>query len=97
MVLELIDEIHKAFNKRENLLGIFFDLSKVFDYVDPKILLNKLYFYGIEGKNIDWFKSYLANRKQYVDYVNRKEKSDLSIITCDVPQGSILGPLFFVI
>ena len=55
-------------------LRIFIELSKAFVFFDHEILLNKLNYHGTKGKNINWFKSYLTNRKQYTDDANRKEK-----------------------
>ena len=81
--------------KRKNLIGLFLDLSKAFDTLDHSILLYKLNNYGIRGVLLDLFKSYLSNRKQYV-FVNNHE-SNSEFIRCGVPQGSILGPLLFLI
>ena len=74
-------------------LGVFIDLSKAFDTVDHTILLDKLYLYGIKRKTLKWLQCYLTGRKQFV--VNLE--NGLLDIVCGVPQGSILGPLLFLI
>ena len=84
-----------SLNKKEIALLLLIDFSKAFDMVDHKILLNKLYHYGIRGIAHDWLKSYLSNRKQYV-HINGKN-STIKTLEYGVPQGSILGPLLFVI
>ena len=71
------------------------DIKKAFDAVPHSILLEKLYALGIRGNNYILFKCYLENRKQYVIYNNCK--FDMGTMTHGVPQGSILGPLFFII
>ena len=73
----------------------FVDLKKKFDTVDHQILLAKLNHYGICGVSNDWFKSYLSNRNQYVS-INGYE-SGLAALNCGVPQGSVLGPLLFLL
>ena len=91
----LMDKLIKSLEHGDDIMGVFLDFSKAFDTVDHKILLSKLCHYGIRGSALDWFSSYLMNRKQYVTYNN--EQSELMNIKCGVPQGSILGPLLFLV
>ena len=70
-------------------------MKKAFDTIDHSLLLKKIENYGIRGKALTWVKSYLNNRQQYV-YFN-DTKSDILNISCGVPQGSILGPKFFIL
>ena len=93
--LELIDKIKLDLDKGELPLAIFLDLSKAFDTIDHSIHIHKLSFYGVKYKALDLFKSYLQNRKQYVEVDGTA--SDCQIIKTGVPQGSILGPLLFLI
>ena len=74
-------------------MSIFVDLTKAFDTADHAILLDKLDRYGIRGNANDFFRSYLSDRRQYT--VINGVNSALKNITCGVPQGSVLGPLFF--
>ena len=71
-------------------------MSKAFDTVDHSILLKKLQLYGITDKNLTWFQSYLSNRKQYIE-IGENSQTDPKYVTCDVPQGSLLGPLLFLV
>ena len=91
----LVDRILKALHEGEYVLGVFIDFSKAFDTVDHDILLRKLWHYGIRDHTFNWLKSYLSNRSQYVSY--NSTESSRQTITCGVPQGSILGPLLFLI
>ena len=91
----LTKNITDAFENTEQVLGIFLDLSKAFDTIDHKILLAKLWHYGIRGVANKWFDSYLSNRKQLVE-VNGI-CSHTKMIEFGVPQGSILSPLLFPI
>ena len=90
-----IHELSKAQADRLNMIGIFLDFSKTFDTVNFNILLTKLYHYGIRGTALKLIESYLRERKQFICYQN--VISENKIITTGVPQGSSLGPLFFLI
>jgi hypothetical protein len=81
--------------KNEYMIGLFIDLSRAFDTISHDILFDKLKFYGVRGITLEWMKDYLANRKQFVVYNNAESKHDT--LTVGIPQGSILGPLLFLI
>lgn len=102
----LIDDIVTKLNERKRVLGLFFDLSSAFDTVNHSILLRKLEFYGIRGKAYNLIRNYLVNRNQYVELNNiecgtiglsEPVRSKLVRVGRGVPQGSILGPILFVI
>ena len=95
-IVQLVDQILESFEYNRYTLGVFIDLSKAFDTVDHSVLLKKLELYGITDRNHLWFKNNLSNRKQFIQ-INNKENTKLEIITCGVPQGSILGPLLFLL
>ena len=94
-LIKLVDSICDSFNQNKYTLWVFIDLSKAFDTVDHNILIDKLNSYGIKNNSLKWFSSYLSNRKQFVQ-AGAIKTSSLDII-CGVPQGSILGPLLFII
>ena len=90
-----LDRITHALDRRQHVISIFLDLQKAFDMVDHSILLKKLEHYGVRGVSLGWFNSYLTNRRQIVKL--NSVMSDCQPIVCGVPQGSILGPLLFLI
>jgi hypothetical protein len=94
-LLSLVDDISEEMNNKNYSIGIFIDLSKAFDTINHKLLIAKLNHYGIRGMVLDWFVSYLTNRTQTVN-INNTSSAFLSV-KCGVPQGSILGPLLFLI
>ena len=94
-LIELVDRIYSQLDENKVPIAIFMDLSKAFDTIDHEILICKMEHYGIKNIELQWFRSYLSNRKQYVEF--NKPQSATEIITTGVPQGSILGPLLFLI
>ena len=95
-LLEAYNNIVSHLDKDEHTAGIFLDLSKAFDHtISHDILVTKLQHYGVRGSALGWFRSYFKDRKQYVSFNNCK--SDFGIVQCGGPQGSVLGPLLFII
>jgi hypothetical protein len=90
-----MNQVTSALNKKQHTIAIFCDIKKAFDTVDHKILLRKLSNIGVRGIELKWFESYLSNRKQFVNIGS--SNSCLLEILLGVPQGSILGPLLFLI
>jgi hypothetical protein len=93
--LEVIDQILTQMDHNRIPINLYLDLSKAFDCLDHKILLSKLQYYGFTGVSLSLMKSYLQNRKQLVKF--NETDSDYMLIRTGVPQGSILGPLMFLI
>ena len=90
-VTEFTHDTLVSFEQQESTLAVYLDLSKAFDTINHDILIQKLQFYGVRGTSLDWFKSYLSDRSQFVKF-NNCESITLDV-KCGVPQGSVLGPL----
>jgi hypothetical protein len=93
--INLIDNIRRILDNGEYALAIFLDLKKAFDTVNHKILLSKLDYYGFRGISNTFFHSYLSDRHQYTIF--NGIQSRVNVIDTGVPQGSVLGPLFFLL
>ena len=93
--MSLTEDIRNALDNNSFAIGVFIDLQKAFNTVDHEILLHKLNYYGIRGIANNWFKSYLPDRRQYVS-INGVDSNEVTM-QFGVPQGSVLGPLFFLL
>ena len=94
-ILDMVEKVRMAWAEKKVALGVFIDLKKAFDTVDHVILLSKLEHYGIRGQALSLLRSYLSERSQYVCYGGFE--SERGLVECGVPQGSVLGPLFFLL
>ena len=92
-VFQFVSDLLNTFNAKKYTIALYLDIRRAFDSIDNDLLLHKLQCYGFRGVAFDFIKSYLSNRKQYVE-VNGYT-SDVKEINIGVPQGSVLGPLFF--
>ena len=93
--LELSQSISNSIDSKQHCAGVFIYLKKPFDTVNHKLLVEKLSFYGVRGVANAWLENYLMNRKQYVVVDN--QAPGMQFIKCGVPQGSVLGPVVFLL
>ena len=94
-LIEITETILDALDAGYFACGIFIDFQKAFDTVNHQILIKKLEYYGIRGRANDWLSSYLTNRSQHTSHMGYTSKSEKMVH--GVPQGSVLGPLLFLI
>jgi hypothetical protein len=104
-VQTFIERIQEALDKQVHTIGIFIDLTKAYDVLNHKLLLEKLTSYGIRRTTNSWFKSYLTNRRQFIE-INQSDSSNVMVnryrssfmeIKQGMPQGSVLGLLLFLL
>jgi len=94
-LINALDNVYEHLDRGEDVIGVYLDIQKAFDCINHDILLDKLKAYGIRGTAWEWFKNYLGNRKQFVSLMGYKSTNHA--INYGVPQGSVLGPLLFLI
>ena len=101
VISELVGEIARNNDIGCHTIGVFLDLSKAFDTLEHEVLFEKLYKYGIRGTPLNWYRSYLTQRKLRVKYMvsstQRQEYSQYKDVEFGTPQGSCLGPLLFLV
>ena len=90
-----VNNVLQGIEGKKHIIGIFIDLSKAFDTLDHEKLMVKLENYGIRGNSYQLMESYISSRKQYTSFLNTK--SDQEFVIYGVPQGSVLGPLLFLL
>lgn len=94
-MIHLLNKVSDAMNDNKITVGVFCDLKKCFDTCSHQIIFKKLEKIGVKNRELDWFKSYLSDRKQFAS-INSKNSPELPI-NKGVPQGSILGPILFLV
>ena len=94
-IIKFLDNVYSSLDSKQSTIALYLDFSKAFDTVNHNILMSKLLHNGVRDVMQHWFESYLTNRKQYVSIKNCN--SSMSNIILGVPQGSVLGPVLFLL
>ena len=94
-IIDIVDYMYNSFDNGECTVAVILDFAKPFDSLDRSVLFAKLDYYGIKGVELNWFRSYLSDRKQCVKY--RGVESELLTTRYGTAQGSVLGPLLYLI